>query len=194
MCCPYDDIVHAQYRPVQPLNGRNVLDSAVSLSAGEACVEGADLCGLRLYCQSGTCAEIECHYGYEEGLDPFGEPCHDCLAPKEWGSCANGEWDACDSIYQSPINIVTSVAFTPSGGTTSLAYSYAPDSGREIINTGHNLEVVLSSAAGKVVHAGRDFIALQFHFHLLSEHTVDGAYYVSVLAAKMCFTLLLIGW
>lgn len=94
--------------------------------------------------------------------------------------CPNGEWDACDGMYQSPIDIVTSVALIPSAGKGALAYTYAPDSGREIINTGHNLEVVLSNAAGKVTHKGLDYIALQFHFHLLSEHTIDGLYYVSI--------------
>lgn len=134
---------------------------------------------MGLTCQNRACAEIECHYGYEAGLDPFGHPCDDCLAPSEWASCPNGEWEACDGQFQSPIDIVTSIAHTPAAGTTRLNFSYAPDSDREIINTGHNLEVVLSSTAGKVTHAGRDYVAQQFHFHLLSEHTVDGAYYVS---------------
>lgn len=82
---------------------------------------------------------------------------------------------------------MTSVSFVPSAGVTTLAYSYVPDSGREIINTGHNLEVVLSNEAGKVVHNGRDYVALQFHFHLLSEHTVDGFHYVRSVAFQVEF-------
>lgn len=164
---------------MQPLNGRNILDSATSLSLGESCVEGADLCGLNLSCQSGSCTETKCQYGYEAGLDAFGQLCNECLPPSDWGSCHTGEWGECNGLYQSPIDIVPSVAFTPSVGTTALAFTYSPDSGREIINTGHNLEVVLSDKAGKVRHRGREYMALQFHFHLLSEHTVDGANYVS---------------
>lgn len=166
---------------MQRLNSRNVLDSAVSLGSNESCVDGADLCGKDLTCYQGVCTEIHCHYGYEAGLDPFGQPCADCLAPTEWASCPTGEWDACNGIYQSPINIVTSDAFTPTAGSTAIDFSYAPDSDREIINTGHNFEVILSNAAGKVRYEERDYIALQFHFHLLSEHTVDGAYYVSLI-------------
>jgi len=42
---------------VQALNGRNVLDSAVSLGVDESCVAGADLCGEDLVCSSGVCTE-----------------------------------------------------------------------------------------------------------------------------------------
>ncbi|KAJ8598530.1 hypothetical protein CTAYLR_001326 [Chrysophaeum taylorii] len=172
----------SNYRPVQPMNGRNLLDSAVVLGLGEACVVGADLCGNvddSLDCVDYVCATavVECHYGYEEGRDPLGETCDDCLAPADWGSCSTGEWNDCDGNYQSPVDLVTASAFTPLAGKTQITFSYSPDSGREIINTGHNLEVVLSSAAGKVVHNSRDYMALQFHFHLLSEHTVDGEYH-----------------
>lgn len=44
---------------MQPLNGRNVLDSAVSLSLGEACVVGADLCGETLECGSESVCAIQ---------------------------------------------------------------------------------------------------------------------------------------
>lgn len=168
---------------MQPLNGRNILDSAVSLGSGESCIAGADLCGDGLTCEDGACAMAaaeDCKYGYVAGLDPLGEVCDECLVPSEWGSCPTGEWDACDGMYQSPINIVTSDAFVPSAGTAMLDYMYAPDSGRELVNKGSTLQIDLSSAAGKVVYEGRDYIALQLHFHLLSEHTVDGNYYVSV--------------
>lgn len=168
-----------------------MLDSAVSLGLAESCVEGADLCGLGLSCHNGICSRLECHYGYEAGRDAFGLPCDSCLEPSEWGSCLSGEWSACNGMYQSPVDIVPSVAFSPSAGATTLVYTYAPDSGREIINTGHNLEVVLSSAAGNIVHNGRDYVALQFHFHLLSEHTVDGFHYVrsaSILNTKFFST------
>uniref|UniRef100_A0A7S3JXH4 carbonic anhydrase n=1 Tax=Aureoumbra lagunensis TaxID=44058 RepID=A0A7S3JXH4_9STRA len=45
----------SNYRPIQPLNGRQLLDTKVALKKNEECVEGADLCGDGLECNENKC-------------------------------------------------------------------------------------------------------------------------------------------
>ncbi|KAJ8601899.1 hypothetical protein CTAYLR_002678 [Chrysophaeum taylorii] len=168
----------SNYRPIMPMNGRNLLDTAQALSTNESCVVGADLCGEGLDCSDGVCTSEtseDCSYGYEDGKDPFGADCDDCLAPDDWGTC----YADCDGDYQSPIDIVTADAMSSLVlGTTQIPWTYVPVENRTIINTGHNLEVLLDlEQSGYVTLRGTRFYALQFHFHLLSEHTIDGEYY-----------------
>ncbi|KAJ8609335.1 hypothetical protein CTAYLR_009121 [Chrysophaeum taylorii] len=170
----------SNYRPVQPLNGRTVLLSSAFLSEGEACVEGADLCGVDLECTDGVCTgsdgtvddeEQECEYGYEDGKDAYGEDCEACLGPDQWANCS--AWTDCAGDYQSPIDIVPSEALTSAG--ERLEHDYVALDGLEILNTGHNLEV--EGHFGNATLGDTAFAVSQFHFHLLSEHTVDGEHY-----------------
>ena len=67
------------------------------------------------------------------------------------------------------------MAITAAGGVERLAPAYSAVPGLEIFNTGHNLKVL--GDFGDIVVGGITYSAIQFHFHLLSEHTVDGEHY-----------------
>lgn len=112
-----------------------------------------------------TATEETCHYGYIDGKDAYGEPCEDCVGPKEWGSC----WEDCDGQYQSPIDIDTSKTLK---GFERLNPEYDAVKGLTLFNTGHNLQV--NGEFGSITVAGVTYEAIQFHFHILSEHTVNG--------------------
>ncbi|MCA9277142.1 MAG: carbonic anhydrase family protein [Phycisphaerales bacterium] len=96
------------------------------------------------------------HWGYE------GE-----TGPENWGSFSNCE--TCDEgMEQSPVDI-------PAGMPTheaDIEFSYAPMS-LTVLNNGHTIQV--NSARDCFIDVeGKQYQLLQFHFHALSEHTVNG--------------------
>ena len=99
----------------------------------------------------------EVHWSYE------GE-----TAPDRWGGL-DPSFAVCDSgVQQSPIDLAGPI---PADGG-SLEIQWQP-SDAQVVDNGHTIQV--NKAAGSsITLEGRQFSLLQFHFHLPSEHTVEG--------------------
>jgi len=100
----------------------------------------------------------------------YGQDC--TLTPDAWGLVEHGE--ACGEGHaQSPIDIVTSDV---QPGSVGLDYALTGDIA-EYLNNGHAVTVYPLGRSITVTDANGDtttYNLLQFHFHTLSEHTVDG--------------------
>ncbi len=91
--------------------------------------------------------------------------------PDRWGAL-NPSFAVCDSgLQQSPIDLAGAV---PAGGG-GLEIRWRPTDGRAVDN-GHTVQVDVD-AGSSILLEGRQFSLLQFHFHLPSEHTVEGESY-----------------
>ncbi len=89
--------------------------------------------------------------------------------PDHWMSLCDDYAD-CSGMLQSPVNI--------SGATTDtslqpLALSYT-DIETEIEFNGHTIEFVTEEGSSTLTLNGTVYKLLQFHFHTLSEHTING--------------------
>ncbi|KAL3632512.1 hypothetical protein CASFOL_025496 [Castilleja foliolosa] len=83
-----------------------------------------------------------------------------------WTKCANGR-------SQSPINIVDyNVVYWPSLGPLNLQYRPAP---ALLKNRGRDIEVEWTGDAGGMIIEGTEFKLKQCHWHIPSEHTINGA-------------------
>jgi carbonic anhydrase len=90
--------------------------------------------------------------------------------PDTWFEC-NPD---CDGEVQSPINITTT-ATVINANLDSLDIEYE-NSPIDVYYNGHTVEYEYE-AGSKLVLNGVDYNLLQFHFHTLSEHTVNGQHY-----------------
>lgn len=99
------------------------------------------------------------HWGYEgmSGPDHWGE-----LSP-DWALCSEG-------TEQSPVDIPSSAPVNPG----DITFGYDP-SQLTIVNNGHTIQVNYDPGSTIEV-GGKSYELKQFHFHALSEHTMDGAY------------------
>lgn len=88
-------------------------------------------------------------------------------SPENWGSLSDCE--ECDEgAEQSPVNI-------PAGMPThepDIEFSYAPME-LNLVNNGHTVQVDASRESSIEVE-DEEYTLVQFHFHSLSEHTLDG--------------------
>jgi len=91
--------------------------------------------------------------------------------PKAWPDLCTG-YSACGGKSQSPINIAGAIA-DASLDSIKLNYTTTPV---EIENNGHTIEFVCEEGS-KVTLGGTEYELLQFHFHGLSEHEVNGKHY-----------------
>lgn len=88
--------------------------------------------------------------------------------PGQWGSL-DSSFAVCDTgIQQSPIDL----AGAASGSGSELAIQWQPTDA-QVIDNGHTIQVDIDEG-GSINLEGRSFRLVQFHFHLPSEHTVDG--------------------
>lgn len=71
-------------------------------------------------------------------------------------------------VSQSPIDLAGAAAARPH----ELAFRYAAVP-LEIVNNGHTVQVDYAPGSALIV-GGKEYALLQFHFHRLSEHTVNG--------------------
>ncbi len=100
----------------------------------------------------------EVHWSYE-GDD----------GPGMWGQL-DPSFAACDTgVQQSPIDLTGAI----SAGGNSLDIQWQPADG-QVLDNGHTIQVNMPEGSAFTLE-GRRFSLLQFHFHLPSEHTVDGA-------------------
>jgi len=104
--------------------------------------------------------EQERHWGY------FGQE-GNIIEPANWG-----EYDAkCDGSSQSPIDIVTADVVE---GDASIDFVY-DGTVASATNNGH--AVTVSPTTRAIYVEGKKYTLAQFHFHTLSEHTVNGQHY-----------------
>ncbi len=108
-------------------------------------------------------AGVEAHWDYEKH------------GPKDWGhfseTCEKGK-------EQSPINIETeNTQQLPESYVIKLSEDYKGVS--TVVDNGHSLKVTPVDAGYVSLH-GKDYKLQQFHFHGMSEHTIDGRRYNAV--------------
>ncbi|WP_420447231.1 carbonic anhydrase [Candidatus Palauibacter sp.] len=102
----------------------------------------------------------EVHWGYEGDT-----------GPEMWGGL-DASFAVCDTgVEQSPVDLT---AATPAGaGDGGLDIQWQPTEA-EVVDNGHTIQVNVAEGSS-IALEGRQFSLVQFHFHLPSEHTVDGA-------------------
>jgi len=104
------------------------------------------------------CSKV--HWSYVEGED----------GPNKWKDLCSG-FSACGGEAQSPINISSNES-TLSTELNSLNVNYATTN-VDIINNGHTVQFNVSGENTTTI-GEKEYKLLQFHFHSLSEHTIDG--------------------
>jgi carbonic anhydrase len=109
---------------------------------------------------SGTAAASgPVHWGYEgeEGPEHWGE-----LSP-DFAACSEG-------MQQSPIDIPATAPVNPA----DIVFNYQPTA-LNIVNNGHTIKADYDEGSSIEID-GKAYNLLQFHFHALSENTIDGNY------------------
>ncbi len=88
-----------------------------------------------------------------------------------WGEISE-EYKVCGiGQAQSPIDIPSKQAIEAEPAPLAINWqSFTP----EVVNNGHTIQANTDGQAGTVTLGGKDYKLLQYHFHHLSEHTVDG--------------------
>jgi carbonic anhydrase len=93
------------------------------------------------------------------------------IGPAFWGTLSS-DWVACGAgEIQSPVNFTKLPAHPTSARKFSIAYE-ANTTG-EIFNNGHTIEVA-TEGSNTLTLDGVAYELEQFHFHIVSEHRVDG--------------------
>ncbi|WP_431970314.1 carbonic anhydrase [Nocardia sp. bgisy134] len=133
------------------------LFTATALLAALSC--SAEQPGLRSHVESPS-PHVPAHWDYDaEGPDHWADLDHDFL------TCRSGH-------EQSPVDLSGSARIDPAD---HIDVDYRPISGVRLINNGHTVQAELPAGSGnRILVAGQPYDLLQFHFHLPSEHTVDG--------------------
>lgn len=101
------------------------------------------------------------HWSYEGETSPE----HWAELDKLFTTCSTGK-------TQSPINILPEKV-QDDESLSPIKVEYAP-SPVSIINNGHTIQVNLKNQDNRITLEGKTYILQQFHFHLPSEHEVDG--------------------
>jgi carbonic anhydrase len=98
------------------------------------------------------------------------------LGPAFWGTLSP-DWSACSGLggRQTPIDISPSRNL-PSLPTLTRLQLHLRPTNIELVNTGHTLELEYEPGS-TLTFNGVVYDLLQFHFHTLSEHTIDGERY-----------------
>jgi carbonic anhydrase len=91
--------------------------------------------------------------------------------PEHWGEL-NPEYSACSQgKTQSPVNI----GKTPPTKLPRIEFNYRP-SALAVVNNGHTIQVNYP-AGSKIVLDGKSYDLVQFHFHHVSETTINGQHW-----------------
>lgn len=103
------------------------------------------------------CSHVHWSYKGEEG-------------PAHWQDLCSG-FSACGGKVQSPINIETSKVVSDTHLLPiEISYQYTPV---DIVNNGHTVQFNVSGN-NSILLGGKTYQLLQFHYHALSEHTING--------------------
>lgn len=134
--------------PATALTWSLLLCGCIVLSACDGSDEEPDL----------TCAD----WGYEADN-----------GPARWGDLCS---PTCDGMSQSPINIETAAVVDES--LPDIAFDYA-ETEFELFNNGHTIEAADEGTpkTNSLELDGKEYALAQFHFHSLSEHTVDDQHF-----------------
>ena len=104
--------------------------------------------------------EAEVHWGYEGDT-----------GPDRWGGL-DPSFAVCDTgLEQSPIDLAGAIPSDADDGGLDIRWQATE---WEVVDNGHTIQINVAEGSS-VVLEGREFSLVQFHFHLPSEHTVDGA-------------------
>ncbi len=136
--------------------------SVVTLLAGCAHMSGGHHGGDH----HGKAGHHGAHWSYEGDTGPahWGD-----LSP-DFALCKTGK-------EQSPIDIDT--ASVQPGNLGPIEFHYRPLNGFQVINNGHTFKVPVDNGSYAVI-GGKRYDLLQFHFHVPSEHTIDGEHVAMV--------------
>ncbi|KAJ1701540.1 hypothetical protein LUZ63_001319 [Rhynchospora breviuscula] len=107
---------------------------------------------------------------------PFNYKVGDKKGPGNWGKM-NKTWAICNSgQHQSPIDLSVKKAHVDAtmGGLNNL---YRPEPRGLLKNRGHDIEVKFLEDAGGVQMFSDIFFLTQMHWHMPSEHTINGKRY-----------------
>ncbi len=104
------------------------------------------------------------HWSHHKGAD----------GSENWKNLCDG-FVNCGGNAQSPINIITKISETKDK-LSAPKFNYGK-SEVDIINNGHTVQFNILSANNKVTLDNKEYKLLQFHYHALSEHTVDGKHF-----------------
>ena len=100
------------------------------------------------------------HWGYSGKADP-----------SVWGELSDDYKTCSGGVQQSPIDIKKSDALKSPAPKVSVKWqAFKP----EVFNNGHTIQVNANGAGGYAELDGKRYQLMQYHFHHLSEHTVDG--------------------
>ena len=132
--------------------------------------------GAQQACQPGAedQTEAEGQMVGEHGEDAGGADVHwgyeGDIGPDRWGGL-DASFAVCDTgLEQSPVDLTG--ATTADADAPGLDIRWQP-TGAEVVDNGHTIQINI--AEGSTIDLeGRSFSLVQFHFHLPSEHTVDG--------------------
>ena len=115
---------------------------------------------VMLAAPSSIAAEDKPHWSYTGKGDP-----------SAWGGLS-AEYKACgEGVQQSPIDIMKSNTLkAPAPKVLVNWQAFTP----EVFNNGHTIQVNANGKGGYAELDGKRYQLLQYHFHHLSEHTVDG--------------------
>ena len=104
--------------------------------------------------------EGEVHWGYEGDI-----------GPDRWGGL-DPSFAVCDTgLEQSPIDLAGAISADADDGGLDIQWQATE---WEVVDNGHTIQINVAEGSS-IALEGRQFSLVQFHFHLPSEHTVDGA-------------------
>ena len=135
------------------------------------------LIGAQQGCQpeDGDQTEVEGEMAAENAEDVGGAEVHwgydGDTGPDRWGGL-DASFAVCDTgVEQSPVDL-TGAAPTDAtdGGGLDIQWQATE---AEVVDNGHTIQVNVAEGSS-IVLEGRPFSLVQFHFHVPSEHTVDG--------------------
>ncbi|NEW37513.1 carbonic anhydrase family protein [Nocardia cyriacigeorgica] len=142
-------VSHTVPRPVRAVLNRRGALAALALLAVSGC-GGSEPSGSR-------------------ATDPHWD--YDAEGPDHWADL-DSHYVTCRSGHaQSPIDLPGHSQLHP---TDHIEIDYRPIPSAELVNNGHTIQANVP-AGNRILVDGKPFALTQFHFHLPSEHTVDGA-------------------
>lgn len=103
----------------------------------------------------------QAHWSYEGETSPE----HWAELDQLFTTCSTGK-------AQSPVNILHEQV-TEEEGLSPVKVQYSP-SQVALVNNGHTIQVNLKNQENRITIEGKTYVLQQFHFHLPSEHEVDG--------------------